>query len=133
MPVRFLLHAVVLASLVAPAAAQDPVPNPGWERVQALAAGTDLEVRTSHGKQHCHLLAANETQLNCKQASYARDEVQRVRLERRSSSIARGLLIGTGVGVGVGLAAGAAAGPGVWTSRSKGAGVGAAIFGVAGR
>jgi hypothetical protein len=106
--------ALLLPALSAPTQqpAQQPAQPPAgsnWQRVQALPAGTSINVtaRTSH--LACKLKSVDADTLTCthgKDAIFQRSEILSIKVPRRGRSTLVGLAIGGGAGAAIGFGAG---------------------------
>jgi hypothetical protein len=109
-----LSMALLLPALSAPTQqpAQQPAQPPAgsnWQRVQALPAGTSINVtaRTSH--LACKLKSVDADTLTCthgKDAIFQRSEILSIKVPRRGRSTLVGLAIGGGAGAAIGFGAG---------------------------
>jgi hypothetical protein len=140
--------ALLLPALSAPA--QQPTQQPAqppagsnWQHVQALPAGTSLNVKARTSHLACKLKSVDADTLTCthgKDATFQRSEILSIKIPRRG----RSTLIAMGVGAGVGAIVGAAtsgcstAEKNSWfgcfltPSRPQGAAIGALLFGIIG-
>ena len=112
---RTLVLSLVLASALS-APAQQPAQQPSqppagsnWQHVQALPAGTSINVtaRTSH--LACKLKSVDAETLICthgKDIVFQRSDILSIKIPRRG----RSALIGLGIGAGAGVIVGAATG-----------------------
>jgi hypothetical protein len=156
MRIRLLLETVGLAAVCLSGSAQTPTQNAqtntaidsGWNRVQQLAAQTQVHIKADARKVTCSIDSVTENKLTCssikgKASTYqfSRAEIKSVLLPRRGKSAMYGSLLGAGGGA----AAGAAIGSGINSgdtgsslhvsggkSAGVGAGVGAIVGGIAG-
>ena len=102
---------LVLATISATAqqAAQAPVAAPpaGWQKVQALAAGTSIKVKTRTGNTACTLKSVDAGALTCnhgKDIVIQQADILTVKVPHRGRSALVGLAIGGGGGAIVGAA-----------------------------
>lgn len=114
MRARRLALALLGASVCVPRAGLAQQAGTDWSRVQALVAGTRIVVTPKRGgRTACEVVEVEPAQLTClgprrffgrRQATFARDEVQLVRLTRKALSAVAGGALGAGAGIGIGVA-----------------------------
>jgi len=152
MRTRLLLGILGFASVCLYGSAQSPnqrtqtntVIHSGWNRVQQLAAQTQVHIKADSKKVTCSIDSVTENKLTCSSIKgkggtyeFSRAEIKSVALPRRGRSAMYGLLFGAGVGAGAGAAIGSAINSGntgsyLHVSGGKSAGVGAIVGGIAG-
>ena len=114
MPMRTILFAILTPMLVtsallnasAQAAAAPPPAGSNWQNVQALPAGTSVEVQASKRHLACTLTAVDADTLACdrnyrftiQKVVFQRAEIRTVKLTRRGRSAIFGAVIGAGAG-----------------------------------
>ena len=120
------LPALVAATLVATAAAQQVKPIANWANLNQLVTGAEIRVTLANGKTlrgfmqrvTPESLAINAT---TSQETLSRQDIRRVDLKRpghRGRNTLIGFAVGTGVGLTAGAVADARAGPGLWLPNS---------------
>jgi hypothetical protein len=106
---KVLRAPAVLLILALTAPAQSP--SQGWNNVKTLAAGTEVRInlnsRTVKGKMQSATDDSLAISSDKGQVMFARQEVARVSLRRKSHRV-RNALIGLGAGAGIGAGIGAA-------------------------
>lgn len=144
----FLLTMALAITLAAPAqqgAVQPPRPAEGsnWQHVQALPAGTSIQVKASKSHANCKLKSVDADALTCtsrKDLVFQRTDILTIKIPRRG----RSTLIAMGIGAGTGAIVGAATsgcstaeknsflGCFLTPTRPQGAAIGAVLFGAIG-
>jgi hypothetical protein len=141
---RTILLALFLApALSAPAqpptqttAPTPPTASAGWQSVQAIRAGTSINVKAKTSHAGCKLKSVDADSLTCthgKDLVFQRTDIVNIKVPHRVRSTLVGLGIGAGTGAAVGSALGGCpAGKDCFVSRPEGAaiiGVPAALIG----
>jgi hypothetical protein len=95
-----------LAQQPAQQAAQPPAVS-GWQRVQALPAGTSINVKARKNNANCILRSVDADTLTCthgKDIVIQRSDIVNIKVPHRGRSTLAGLAIGAGAGVITGYA-----------------------------
>jgi hypothetical protein len=107
------LLAFTTLSATAQQPAQQPVPPPlagsNWQRVQALAAGTSINVKARASHASCKLKSVDADTLTCthgKDLVFQRTDIVNIKVPHRGRSTLIGLAIGGGTGALIGVATG---------------------------
>jgi hypothetical protein len=101
--------AVLLTALLAqPAYAAK---TQGWESLRATSPGKSINIYTGTTHQKCSFVSADDTQLTCRSGkkntyTFARADIEKVRLGYRPTYTLIGLVAGAGIGAGIGYAVG---------------------------
>lgn len=128
---NLLLSLVLFPSICANA--QQPAPSApksgsNWQHVQALPAGSSIQVQARKSHAKCNLKSVDADSLTCVQKKdlvFQRTDIVSIKIPRRG----RSTLAGMGIGAGAGAVLGAAVGQnGTFVPR----GLGAIILGVLG-
>jgi hypothetical protein len=95
--------AVLLTALAQPAFAATAQ---GWESLRALSPGKSINVHTGATHRKCSFISADDTQLTCRHGkkdtyTFARADIQKVRLGYRPTFTLIGLVAGTAAGAGI--------------------------------
>jgi hypothetical protein len=147
--VSFMTRNLILSLVLVPAlpafaqrpASPAPPEGSNWQNVEALPAGTTINVKARAQHANCKLKSVTADRLTCsqpKQVVFQRTEILTIKIPRRG----RSTLIATGVGAGAGGIVGAATtgcsaaerdsffGCFLTPTRPEGAAIGAMLFGV---
>ncbi len=104
--ILFCCAALLTALLAQPALAAKAQ---GWESLQELSPGKTISVYTGTNRQKCNFVSYDDTQLTCKHGkkdtyTFARADIQKIRLGYRPMFTLIGLVAGAAVGAGIGYA-----------------------------
>jgi len=127
MSLRRLACLATLCSATLSVAAHAAPEGSNWQHVQALPAGTTVQVKVASRSTSCALKEVDADSLTClrgKDIRFQRTEIQLIRISRRSRSV----LIGTAIGGGVGAAVGEGIGRSWGARKSKSIPVGMALL-----
>lgn len=109
----FILLLSVLASAICATAQQAATTAPpegsNWQHVQALPAGTSINVEARSSHITCKLKSVDTDTLTCTQKKnliFQRADILTIKIPHRGRSALIGTAIGGGVGAGIGFAAG---------------------------
>jgi hypothetical protein len=103
------LLALTTISTVAQSPVAPPPASPGWQKIQALHAGSSIKVVARLQSTSCKLKSVDADTLTCthgKDIVFQRTDISTIKVPRRGRSATVGLLIGAGVGAGVGALSG---------------------------
>jgi hypothetical protein len=102
---KLLVPLVLVPSLCA--AQQPSSPSFGWQRVQALRAGTSINVKARTSHAGCKLKSVDADTLTCTQGKdlvFQRADILQIKVAHRGRSAVVGLAAGAGAGAIAGVA-----------------------------
>jgi hypothetical protein len=111
---RFLFALTMLWALPAPAqqtvvATVQQAAGSNWQRVQALPAGTSIQVKARKSHANCKLKSVDDDSLTCTQKKdlvFERTDILAIKVPHRGRSTLVGLAAGGATGALIGVAAG---------------------------